>query len=320
MSDKKPCDYCGGSGVCPECHGECWDATLVISPKSEAIRAGEKAVSKARQPSEAAEKLLADIEAEALTVTWLDRRDVLRWIDEALAAASKEAEDETQYLTDCWQRELERREKAEAELAEAVGLISDAALYVDGHAVSVEDDLKEFLANHRGKVMSDGTPNEIESAEPSVESFERQIMRLKAELREAEDEIQRLADCWQQAQDRAEDAEAKLKEARRECEEKCERLAMRCAKQRVSILDERRRVRKKIHAMRYAQTDADRSRTLRKDAEAALAEAVEALRNIKNNLGHVCDEYELCDHTSCAPSHRAWELANAVLAKHGGDK
>lgn len=40
-----------------------------------------------------------------------------------------------------------------------------------------------------------------------------------------------------------------------------------------------------------------------------------ALKQIKENQGLVCENYELCDHVSCRSSHSAWIIAEAALSE-----
>ncbi len=43
--------------------------------------------------------------------------------------------------------------------------------------------------------------------------------------------------------------------------------------------------------------------------------AFAALKEIKNNLGKVCPEYEICEHESCRSSYNAWAIASETLEK-----
>jgi hypothetical protein len=38
-----------------------------------------------------------------------------------------------------------------------------------------------------------------------------------------------------------------------------------------------------------------------------------ALMVIRERLGQVCENYEVCDHRACQASHAAWEVADAAL-------
>jgi hypothetical protein len=39
-----------------------------------------------------------------------------------------------------------------------------------------------------------------------------------------------------------------------------------------------------------------------------------ALKDIKNTQGHVCDQFEICNHRACRSSHAAWEIADKALS------
>lgn len=43
-----------------------------------------------------------------------------------------------------------------------------------------------------------------------------------------------------------------------------------------------------------------------------------ALKEIVNNYGHVCEEFEICKHASCQSSYGAWETANKALKQVEG--
>lgn len=45
----------------------------------------------------------------------------------------------------------------------------------------------------------------------------------------------------------------------------------------------------------------------------------DALREIRDKCGRVCDNYELCDHRACASSYNAWAIADAALAASSRD-
>jgi hypothetical protein len=53
---------------------------------------------------------------------------------------------------------------------------------------------------------------------------------------------------------------------------------------------------------------------LAKARETAL-ELLEALQNIKDKEGKVCEEFELCTHISCASSYSAWAYADEAITK-----
>jgi hypothetical protein len=38
-----------------------------------------------------------------------------------------------------------------------------------------------------------------------------------------------------------------------------------------------------------------------------------ALQKIKDECGHVCQEFEICDHIACNDSHKAWAIADQAL-------
>ncbi len=40
-----------------------------------------------------------------------------------------------------------------------------------------------------------------------------------------------------------------------------------------------------------------------------------ALRKIRADSGSVCDQYEICEHRSCASSYNAWAIADQALAE-----
>lgn len=44
---------------------------------------------------------------------------------------------------------------------------------------------------------------------------------------------------------------------------------------------------------------------------------VEAVREIKDREGKVCDNYDTCTHTSCQSSYAAWAIADNALAALG---
>lgn len=47
--------------------------------------------------------------------------------------------------------------------------------------------------------------------------------------------------------------------------------------------------------------------------EAEIAHLRFALELIRDSRGHVCEEFETCDHVGCRDSHGAWEIANRAL-------
>ena len=38
-----------------------------------------------------------------------------------------------------------------------------------------------------------------------------------------------------------------------------------------------------------------------------------ALKDIRDTQGKVCEQFEICRHTSCTSSHAAWEIADRAL-------
>lgn len=46
--------------------------------------------------------------------------------------------------------------------------------------------------------------------------------------------------------------------------------------------------------------------------------AIRALKLIKQSYGQVCDEFEICTHSSCQSSYGCWETANIALRKITG--
>lgn len=38
-----------------------------------------------------------------------------------------------------------------------------------------------------------------------------------------------------------------------------------------------------------------------------------ALKDIKNNQGKVCQQFEICEHRACKSSHASWEIADKAL-------
>lgn len=58
--------------------------------------------------------------------------------------------------------------------------------------------------------------------------------------------------------------------------------------------------------------------TLRAELEtrrATNAALTAALEEIRTNYGHVCQEFETCDHPACASSYGAWAVADETLRK-----
>jgi hypothetical protein len=47
--------------------------------------------------------------------------------------------------------------------------------------------------------------------------------------------------------------------------------------------------------------------------EDELEVALKALRHIKDNLGGVCETYEICTHRACSHSYGAWATASEAL-------
>lgn len=45
----------------------------------------------------------------------------------------------------------------------------------------------------------------------------------------------------------------------------------------------------------------------------------EALKEIRNGYGGVCEEFEICTHRPCRDSHGAWAIADSVLRLLKGD-
>jgi hypothetical protein len=43
--------------------------------------------------------------------------------------------------------------------------------------------------------------------------------------------------------------------------------------------------------------------------------ATEALKEIRDTQGRVCDNFELCNHKSCQSSYSSWAIANQALYK-----
>ncbi len=63
--------------------------------------------------------------------------------------------------------------------------------------------------------------------------------------------------------------------------------------------------------------DAVRALAAETRAEASAREVErlrEALLEIRNDEGRVCDVYELCDHVACASSYAAWVIADMALS------
>ena len=44
-----------------------------------------------------------------------------------------------------------------------------------------------------------------------------------------------------------------------------------------------------------------------------LTTAVDALKEIRDNEGKVCDNFELCDHRACRSSYSSWYIADKAL-------
>lgn len=65
----------------------------------------------------------------------------------------------------------------------------------------------------------------------------------------------------------------------------------------------------------YVSPELSRSLEQRLAVQTALVErAVEAMKEIKDNYGKVCKDYELCEHLACASSYGAWAVADDFLA------
>lgn len=45
-----------------------------------------------------------------------------------------------------------------------------------------------------------------------------------------------------------------------------------------------------------------------------------ALREIRNNHGHVCPDFGTCAHVACRDSHAAWQIADAALGTEPIDR
>ena len=45
----------------------------------------------------------------------------------------------------------------------------------------------------------------------------------------------------------------------------------------------------------------------------ALSIATEALKEIRDTQGKVCDNFELCDHRACQSSYSSWAIADKAL-------
>ena len=65
-------------------------------------------------------------------------------------------------------------------------------------------------------------------------------------------------------------------------------------------------------AARNAALVADNAK-MRADNAAFLA----ALTEIRDTCGHVCPEFELCQHVACRDSYGAWHLANEAIGAPG---
>ena len=53
-------------------------------------------------------------------------------------------------------------------------------------------------------------------------------------------------------------------------------------------------------------------------ATRAAEKMIQALTEIKDTCGKVCEEFELCTHESCRSSVRAWMIAEKALRDCGG--
>jgi hypothetical protein len=63
-------------------------------------------------------------------------------------------------------------------------------------------------------------------------------------------------------------------------------------------------------AVRYIDAQAAEIEALR----ARCARLEEALSTIRDNEGHVCEEFETCTHSACRSSMAAWSIADAALS------
>ena len=75
-----------------------------------------------------------------------------------------------------------------------------------------------------------------------------------------------------------------------------------------------------MHEYDYDVTQNDNAYQIGKiDSLKEVAEKmVQALTEIKDTCGKVCEEFELCTHESCRSSVRAWMIAEKALRDCGG--
>lgn len=66
-------------------------------------------------------------------------------------------------------------------------------------------------------------------------------------------------------------------------------------------------------------TDNGELRTRLAEVEAENRKLRDALTEIRDQQGKVCDEYELCNHESCRSSYASWAIASRALERGSDD-